>query len=79
MSVRSRARSGIFDSSDAAGSSVLGSLRLAPFGVPVVPLVRMTMRPFVAGGRRSARSPPAMSESSVGAFGAGAAASDHAT
>ena len=55
--VRSRARSGIFENSAAAGSSDSGCLRCAPFGVPVVPLVRMTTRPFSAGGTTSAGSP----------------------
>src|SRR3712207_8472382 len=48
---RSRARSGILENSTAAGSSDSGCLREAPLGVPVVPDVRMTTRPFSAGGR----------------------------
>ena len=43
--VFSRARSGITDSSEAIGSIVLGIERDAPFGVPVVPDVRMIARP----------------------------------
>ena len=57
MSVRPRARSGITASSAAAGSIVAGWWRRAPRGVPVVPLVRMTIRPESAGGSRSAGSP----------------------
>ena len=45
MSVRCRARRGIMSRSAAAGSSDDGWWRPAPFGVPVVPLVRMTTRP----------------------------------
>ncbi len=48
--VRSRARSGIMSSRAAAGSSDDGWCRPAPFGVPVVPLVRMTTRPGRSGG-----------------------------
>ena len=47
--VVSRACSGIFDSSAAAGSSESGWLRDAPFGVPVVPEVRITTRPGLGG------------------------------
>ena len=43
--VVSRALSGILDSSAAAGSSVSGWAREAPFGVPVVPEVRIVVRP----------------------------------
>ena len=57
ISVRSRARSGIASSSAAAGSSDSGWRRLAPFGVPVVPLVRMTTRPRAGAATTSARSP----------------------
>ena len=64
--VVSRACSGIFDSSEAAGSSESGWLRDAPFGVPVVPDVRITTRPGSAGGTTSASSPCSMSSSSVG-------------
>jgi len=64
--VVSRERSGIFDSSAAAGSSVSGWLRVAPFGVPVVPEVRMTTRPGSAGGTTSAGSPASISSSRVG-------------
>ncbi len=48
--VVSRACSGIFENSAAAGSSESGWLRAAPLGVPVVPEVRITTRPFSAGG-----------------------------
>src|ERR1035437_181047 len=44
-----RARSGIFENSAAAGSIESGCLRAAPLGVPVVPEVRITTRPFSAG------------------------------
>ena len=70
--VFSRAFSGIRDSSAATGSSDFGWLREAPFGVPVVPEVRITALPGSAGGddagrvaaldqlleRRVLRSPP---------------------
>ena len=59
--VFSRAFSGIRDSSAAAGSSDLGWEREAPFGVPVVPEVRITALPRAAGGLRSERSPRAIS------------------
>ena len=48
--VRSRARSGIRSSSAATGSSDCGCLRLAPFGVPVVPDVRISALPCSGGG-----------------------------
>jgi hypothetical protein len=51
--VCSRARSGIMSNSAAAGSSDSGWRRWAPFGLPVVPLVRMTTRPFWLGGSTS--------------------------
>ena len=60
--------SGIFDSSAAAGSSDLGCEREAPFGVPVVPLVRMIALPGAEGGWTSAVSPRSMSSSIVGSF-----------
>ena len=63
--VRSRERSGIRSSSAATGSSDCGCLRLAPFGVPVVPEVRMTALPWSGGGVRSDVSPRAISSSSV--------------
>ena len=44
-----RVLSGIRESSDTAGSSDCGFPREAPFGVPVVPLVRITMRPSRVG------------------------------
>ena len=43
--VTSRPRKGIRDRIAAAGRERTGASRLAPFGVPVVPLVRMTTRP----------------------------------
>ena len=42
--------SGIFDSNETAGSSESGEPRLAPFGVPVVPEVRMITLPVLSGG-----------------------------
>ena len=63
--VRSRARSGIRSSSAATGSSDCGCLRLAPFGVPVVPEVRISALPCSGGGDRSDVSPRAISSSSV--------------
>ena len=66
MNVRSRAFSGIFESSATSGPIVSGCLREAPFGVPVVPLVRMIARPDSSGGTGSAGSPCSISSSSVG-------------
>ncbi len=51
--VRPRAFSGIRSSSAATGSSDWGCLRLAPFGVPVVPEVRISALPCSGGGERS--------------------------
>ncbi len=56
--VVSRARNGIFENRAAAGSRLSGWLRLAPFGVPVVPLVRMTTRPLSTGGTGRTGRPP---------------------
>ena len=57
-------RCGIRSSSAAAGSRVGGVLvREAPFGVPVVPEVRMTVRPGRAGGAKSESSASAMAAS----------------
>ena len=53
-------------SSVTAGSSVSGWLRVAPFGVPVVPEVRITTRPFSPGATTSDGSPAAIRSSSVG-------------
>ena len=66
--VFSRAFSGIRESSAAAGSSDLGCEREAPFGVPVVPEVRMTALPGAAGGTTSARSPRAIRSSIAGSL-----------
>jgi hypothetical protein len=58
----------------------LGWLRFAPFGVPVVPLVRMTTRPFSAGGTRSEVSPRAIKSSINGSSDAEPSGpSNHAT
>ena len=67
--VGSPARSGIFENSAAAGSSDSGCLRCAPLGVPVVPLVRITTRPFSAGGTTSSGSPASIRSSSSGSLG----------
>ena len=64
--VCSRARSGIMLNSAAAGSSDSGWRRWAPLGLPVVPLVRMTTRPFWDGGSRSVVSPSRMRSSRRG-------------
>jgi hypothetical protein len=61
--VASRAFNGIFENSAAAGSSESGCLRAAPLGVPVVPEVRITTRPFSAGGVRGASDSSAISAS----------------
>ena len=55
--VFSRARSGITDSSAAIGSIVFGIERDAPFGVPVVPEVRMIALPCSAGASSGDVSP----------------------
>ena len=52
----------------AAGSIESGCLRAAPFGVPVVPEVRITVRPGSAGAFSSASSPAAISSSSRGSL-----------
>ena len=61
MSVVSRARSGMADSSAAIGPIELGAGRLAPLGVPVVPEVRITARPATAGGGSGVSTRVAMS------------------
>ncbi len=67
--VVSRARRGIFENSAATGSKESGCLRAAPLGAPVVPEVRITTRPFSAGGLGSVLSPRAISSSSSGSDG----------
>ena len=62
--VRSRAFKGMTERSEAIGSIVLGIERSAPFGVPVVPLVRMIARPGCSGGDTSATSPRSIRSSS---------------
>ena len=64
--VVSRALSGIFENSAAAGSSVSGCARAAPFGCPVVPEVRITTRPVCVGARTSESALRAISSSSTG-------------
>jgi hypothetical protein len=51
--VRSSAWSGIRENIAASGASDAGALRCAPFGVPVVPEVRMMNRASSAGGSTS--------------------------
>src|SRR3954447_6459113 len=58
----------------ATGSSDLGIAREAPFGVPVVPEVRMIALPSVAGATTDERSPWATRSASVGAPGGGGVA-----
>ena len=65
----SRLRNGILSISAAIASSPSGLERCAPFGVPVVPEVRITKRGLSGGGFRSDSSPPAISCSSVGSAG----------
>ena len=65
MIVFSRAFSGIFESSETIGPMDSGCFREAPFGVPVVPLVRMIARPGSDGGTGSAGSPRSISWSRV--------------
>ena len=62
--------SGSRDSS-AVAASMPASLRGAPFGVPVVPEVRMMMRLCLAGAAWSAGEPCSISDSSVTASSAG--------
>ena len=66
-------------SSAAAGSSDSGCLRVAPFGVPVVPLVRMTTRPCATGGTAGRAGSPRLDERPRARGAPGAAPSDHAT
>ena len=63
----SRLRKGILSISAASASRPSGLERCAPFGVPVVPEVRMTKRGLSGGGFRSDSSPAAISCSSVAA------------
>jgi hypothetical protein len=64
--VFSRARSGITLNSAAIGSIDLGIERDAPFGVPVVPEVRMIARPCSPGAFSEAGSPRPITSSSSG-------------
>ena len=66
ITVVPRARSGIASRIAAAGASDPGWLRCAPFGVPVVPLVRITVRPGSSGASRPALELPPIRSSSVG-------------
>ena len=61
----SRPRSGI-DDRIATAAPIPGEPREAPFGVPVVPEVRIVWRPSRSGGTGVAGSPPSISSSSVG-------------
>ena len=74
-----RAFSGIIASSAAAGSSERGCERAAPFGVPVVPEVRMIALPRAEGGLRSAGSPRSISASSRGSLASPSSGSCQAT
>ena len=65
----SRLRKGILSISAAIASRPSGLERWAPFGVPVVPEVRITKRGLSGGGFRSDSSPAAISCSSVGSPG----------
>ena len=67
--VFSRALSGIMASSAAAGSRLRGCERDAPFGVPVVPDVRMIALPRAGGGSTGDVSPPAIRSSIRGSSG----------
>jgi hypothetical protein len=67
--VFSRALSGIIASSAAAGSSERGCERDAPFGVPVVPDVRMIALPRWGGGETSLVSPRSIRSDSGGSLG----------
>ena len=73
--VFSRAFSGIMASSAAAGSSDFGCEREAPFGVPVVPEVRMIALPRSFGGATGATSPLEARSSSSGSLGLPSSAS----
>ncbi len=64
--VRSRARSGIRENIAASGLRVSGWPRWAPFGIPVVPEVRITNRLDSSGGSRSESSVEAISSSRPG-------------
>ena len=71
-------RKGIMSSTAASAISPSGLVRWAPFGVPVVPEVRITKRGLSGGGRWSESSPSASSCSSV-VLPAGGAPSCQAT
>ena len=66
----SRLRKGILSISAAIASSPSGLERWAPFGVPVVPEVRITKRGLSGGGLSSDSAPAAISCSSVVSAGA---------
>ena len=66
MWITCRAFSGMRDRYETAGSSDCGPPREAPFGVPVVPEVRITARPSRSGGTTGLGSPSDISSSSVG-------------
>ena len=80
--VTSPSCSGIFESSAAAGSTEVGDWRVAPFGVPVVPEVRITVRPGSPGGTGSDGSPRRIrcsSESSISIASSSPSTSSQAT
>ena len=66
MCVDWRASSGILSSRATAGSSESGLPREAPFGVPVVPEVRITARPSRSDGTTGEGSPASISSSRFG-------------
>ena len=74
-SVVSRARKGTLLSKPPISPSDLGSLRGAPFGVPVVPLVRITIFGDVPARGGALVLPPAMIESKVSSASSGSTAS----
>ncbi len=65
ISTFSRPRSGI-EERIATAAPMPGEPREAPFGVPVVPEVRIVWRPSRSGGSGVIGSPPSISSSSVG-------------
>ena len=71
-SVTSRARNGTLLSRPPISDSERGSERGAPFGVPVVPLVRIVIRGDSAGFGGGLRSAPSISASSVSSPGSSA-------
>jgi hypothetical protein len=71
ISVVSPARSGILDRMATSGSGPVGPAREAPFGVPVVPEVRMVWRPGSGGAGGTSSGASAIRDSSVGSLSSG--------